>query len=549
MRHARAFLLAAAVWAPLDCGPPHRPPPAGPAQDAAARRVAGLLDRARAAMGDAARLAAAGGLTVEAAGTLDKGAELQGRHPGSQDPGAFREVFAIAPSGRLAYEYREDRYDGTWESLRQIYTENDLRLIVLPDSRRVIELRSAGHADARRRLARRIPPLLFAEMLDRRAELRWAGRESGEEQLALPLPSGGELTMGFDPGRGLLTRVEYSLDMPGLGDARVVWRFSDYAPVNGLGLFPRRHVCTIQGHVYLDVHVSAVASGARPDLLAPPDGFARTGPIDAAAGDASRDAAVEAILPGVYRVTGLRQGFHPMFVEFDDFVVAIDAPAGYPLMTEIPAGDVAPGPSSDWLSERYLALVEQALPAKPVRAVVLTHHHGDHMGGVRAFIARGASVIAPPATAALVERLARARLTIAPDRLSAAPRPPRVEVVRGTHAVSDGRRTLELVDVGRNPHGVEMLVAHLPAERLLFVSDLLDPVASVERYPVASHAALDRFFGAWLARRGLAPDRIYTMHGSGLVTPAHLARLSPAPAGAASVPPPSGSRRARPTPP
>ena len=34
-----------------------------------------------------------------------------------------------------------------------------------------------------------------------------------------------------------------------------------------------------------------------------------------------------------------------------------------------------------------------------------------------------------------------------------------------------------------------------------------------------------RFFAGWLTRSGLWPERIYTMHGSGLVTADHLARL------------------------
>jgi hypothetical protein len=66
--------------------------------------------------------------------------------------------------------------------------------------------------------------------------------------------------------------------------------------------------------------------------------------------------------------------------------------------------------------------------------------------------------------------------------------------------------------VGGNPHGVEMLGVQLPAERLMFVSDLLEPTA-VERYPSPAHAPLDMFFGGWLTRRRRSPERIYTMHG------------------------------------
>lgn len=522
MRRKLMTVVAAACGATIVLAP-SRAAPQSVTDDAT--RIAHLLERARDAMGDADGLRAGGGLTLAAAGTLDKGAEHQGRSPGSQDPGPFHEQLAVAPSGRLAYAYREDRYDGTFEALRQVYTENDERLIVLPESRQVIRLRSPEHPEARRRLARRIPLLLVDEVLARSADVRWLGRVAGEERIELPLSSGRTLTLGFEPESAVLVRAEYRMDMPSFGDVTVAWSFSEYTPLQGLGLFPRRYTCTIQDRIYVDMRVSEVAMEDRPGLLMPPDDYSMSDPIDDQSGSgAAHQAAVGEIVPGVRRVTRLRQGFHPMFVEFADFIVAIDAPAGYPLVTELPAGDVAPGPSSSWLSERYISLIEQAVPGKPIRYVVLTHHHGDHMGGVRAFLAEGATVLAPPATAALVERLARAPHTIAPDRLSTAPQTPSIEVVRGERTITDGTRTLTLIDVGDNPHGVEMLVAHLPAERLMFVSDLLDPTA-VERYPKPGHAALDRFFGAWLADSGLSPERIYTMHGSGLVTAEHLARL------------------------
>ena len=76
-----------------------------------------------------------------------------------------------------------------------------------------------------------------------------------------------------------------------------------------------------------------------------------------------------------------------MFVEFEEFVVAVDAPVGYPLLNELPASDVAPGPTADWLSRRYLELIREAVPDKPVRYLVLSHFHNDHAGGLRAFVA------------------------------------------------------------------------------------------------------------------------------------------------------------------
>lgn len=81
-----------------------------------------------------------------------------------------------------------------------------------------------------------------------------------------------------------------------------------------------------------------------------------------------------------------------------------------------------------------------------------------------------------------------------------------------------------------------MLVVRLPAPDIWFVSDLLDPTRVVD-FPKSEHAPLGRWFAGWLERGGHAPARIYTMQGSGLVTPEHLARLRPSGQVRSRVPP------------
>ncbi len=73
------------------------------------------------------------------------------------------------------------------------------------------------------------------------------------------------------------------------------------------------------------------------------------------------------------------------------------------------------------------------------------------------------------------------------------------------------------------PHAEGMLIVAHPETNTLYVSDLLTP-APLEAYPRPSHAALDRFFAGWLEHSELAPDSVWTMHGRGPVTRAHLER-------------------------
>jgi hypothetical protein len=69
-----------------------------------------------------------------------------------------------------------------------------------------------------------------------------------------------------------------------------------------------------------------------------------------------------------------------------------------------------------------------------------------------------------------------------------------------------------------------MVVAHLPAERLMYVADLIGG-GPLEGYPDPERAALDRFFVGWLDAHGLDVQRIFTAHAAEAVSPAHLERL------------------------
>ncbi len=510
------------------------------------------------------------GFIVFASGTLNQSAELQGLQAGRPDESRFREAIAILPDGRVGHELEHHRIDGTHDRIREVY-EGGAKTIHLLEEGFSVRLTEGPEVSGHERVRRRFPHLLLEEARQAAADPSRGSVEAGAGPAAGPppagpaggpppagpaalvpggtrgarglappsglplhltLPDGTRLDLFFDAADTTLTAVRYGANLAGRGDARVRWSFADYRPVTGLGAIPHAYRAHIAGEPFLDMRVdSVVVDAARAEaFVAPPEGLDAPVEVPATGGDAAARAEVEELADGVYRVRNLRTGFHPLFVEFADFVAVMDAPVGYPIMIELPAGELAPGPSPDWLSRRLLELIAETLPGKPVRYVVLTHFHNDHAGGMRAFVAEGATVIAPAADEAAVRSFYAAPHRLAPDALAARPVPLSLDLVPagGRRTIGDGPRRLDILSTGPNPHTEDMLIAHLPEARLGFVSDLMnslpedDPDRALDNPPLA-------FFLRWLDRQDFDSVAFYTMHGTAPIEPATwrraLARL------------------------
>jgi hypothetical protein len=116
------------------------------------------------------------------------------------------------------------------------------------------------------------------------------------------------------------------------------------------------------------------------------------------------------VAPGVWFVTGASH--NAVVVEQRDGLVVLEAP----LYEE--------------RSQALLAWTRSQFPGKRVTHVVPTHHHEDHAGGLRAFVADGATVVVHDRARALYERAFRAAATVRPDALSRSPRTARFAVLR-----------------------------------------------------------------------------------------------------------------------
>ena len=156
-----------------------------------------------------------------------------------------------------------------------------------------------------------------------------------------------------------------------------------------------------------------------------------------------------------------------MFIVTPDGVIATD-----------PVGYGRPTGGQDYINE--IRKITQA----PIRYLIYSHHHFDHIAGGKAFKDAGATIIA--------HKRAKERLEVLKDPHTPLPD----ETVDMSRTITLGGATLELNYVGLN-HSDSTLVMRLPREKIVFIVDLL-PVARmpgrgmIDFYPMEAESSIEK---------------------------------------------------------
>lgn len=163
------------------------------------------------------------------------------------------------------------------------------------------------------------------------------------------------------------------------------------------------------------------------------------------------------LAPGIFFLDATHNS---LAVEQADHVVLIEAPLDRERSAAIAA----------WAAQKF--------PGKPITQVIATHHHFDHAGGLRQFVAAGATIVVHESTKAFFDdRVFGASCTVFPDDLAAHPRAASIKTVPalGTLRLDDPTNPIEVYPIASS-HADDMVVAYLPNQGILFNSDLYIPL-------------------------------------------------------------------------
>ncbi len=181
-----------------------------------------------------------------------------------------------------------------------------------------------------------------------------------------------------------------------------------------------------------------------------------------------------------------------LIVEMRDYLIVFDAPA------------------SDWQSNWTINAAKAKYPGKPIKYLVLTHHHMDHAGGMRAYAAEGATLVVGKGNGEHFRKHLAASSSLNPD-LAARDysRTPVIEVA-DKQVLSDGKREVS-VFVIENPHCNGMMIGYVNDARIGFVTDLWSP--GRDPLPQKINPGLAAVYNG-VKKAGIAPVKFAGGHGT-----------------------------------
>jgi glyoxylase-like metal-dependent hydrolase (beta-lactamase superfamily II) len=255
---------------------------------------------------------------------------------------------------------------------------------------------------------------------------------------------------GYIDEQNMLARVETWIDTPMLGDTLLEVSYDSYKDF-GAVKFPTAIVQKQGGYATLDLTVTDVKANAPADIQGNPAPAPQTPP-----------ATSQKLADGVYLIL---PAYAALAVDFKDYIVIVE------------------GPQSEERATAVITEAKRVIPNKPIKYVVNTHNHFDHSGGLRTFIAEGATIITYQGNKAYFGKIFALPHTLNPDRQATAKKKIMIETMADKKVLTDGNHVIELHRLQGSNHNDGLIVAYLPKEKILVEADAFNPPAQANAPP------------------------------------------------------------------
>jgi glyoxylase-like metal-dependent hydrolase (beta-lactamase superfamily II) len=287
----------------------------------------------------------------------------------------------------------------------------------------------------------------------------------------------------------LIEKVEALVDIAFTGDTVLDGTYTEYRDLDGIRL-PMHILMREGGWPVLEINVAQVRPNAQ-DAIAVVQRATSTPPPATPAAPAAPPQPVK-LADGVWQL--IPNGEGSILVEFKDYVVMVEAPGG------------------DAVTAASIAAAQRLTPGKPIKYVVNSHHHADHAGGMRAYVAEGVPIITHESHKKYYEeQIFKNPHSLNPDRLARMPRAPMLEFVKDKRVITDGNQTLEIYLMKDQPHAEGLLMMYLPKPKLLIQADAYIPRPGAPPLPMPSPYTTNLVDN--VSRLKLNVDRLVQIHG------------------------------------
>jgi glyoxylase-like metal-dependent hydrolase (beta-lactamase superfamily II) len=251
---------------------------------------------------------------------------------------------------------------------------------------------------------------------------------------------------GTIDAHNMVTKTETWLPNPVLGDMPVETTFTGYKDFNGVK-FPTTIVQKQGGQAVLELTVNSVNPNPGLNISVPDSVKTATAP--------PIKVTSEKIGDGIWFIAG---GSHnSMVVEFPSYITVIE------------------GPLTEGRSLAVIAEANRLVPNKPIKYLINTHSHFDHSGGVRTYVAEGATIITQEINVPFYQKAWAAPRSLAPDNFSKGTREANFVPVKEKYVLSEGDRTLEIFHENGSMHNAGMILVYFPKEKILEEADDYTP--------------------------------------------------------------------------